>query len=99
MNDFACDEDPGNFLSVSMGPVKSTDDSQRLIAMFFYTSGSKEREEFKEGYSWKLVKEIGKEESKEAAVVIEKGLKWHDMVGREEKVKFVLAFALMKYLE
>jgi hypothetical protein len=32
-------------------------------------------------------------------VEIEKGLKWHDVIGREEKVNFVLAFALMKYLE
>jgi len=101
MNESASEEDPTTFLSVSMGPVKGTDDTQRLISTFFYTSRSKEREEFKEWYSWKLVKEIGFEETKNEKVIveIEKGLKWHDMVGREEKVRFELAFSLMKYLE
>jgi hypothetical protein len=36
MNESASEEDPGTFLSVSMGPVKGTDDSQRLISMFFF---------------------------------------------------------------
>jgi len=99
MNDNASDEDPSTFVSVSMGPVKPTDDSKRLIAMFFYTSDCKEKEEFKEGYRWRLVKEIGIEESKEVSIEVEKGLKWYDMVGREEKGKFAVAFGLMKYLE
>ena len=33
------------------------------------------------------------------SIEVEKGLKWYDMVGREEKGKFAVTFALMKYLE
>jgi hypothetical protein len=47
------------------------------------------------------VREISMEETTNEEVIleIEKGVKWLDMTGKEEKVRFELAFSLMKYLE
>ena len=83
-----------------MGPVTATDDTKRLISMFFNTK-IKEREEIKEGYRWRLVKEIEGDDAlkNEITVEIDKGLKYYNMIGSEEKVKFELAFGLMKLLE
>ena len=71
MNESASEENPITFLSVSMGPVKSTDDSQRLISMFFYTTSINESEELKEGYKWMLVREITAEEAKNEKIMVE----------------------------
>ena len=62
MNESAEQENPSTFLSVTMGPVKGTDDTKRLIAIFFYNTG-KDRDEIKVGYGWRLIKEISAEES------------------------------------
>ena len=39
MNESAEQENPSTFLSVTMGPVEGTDDTKRLIAIFFYNTG------------------------------------------------------------
>jgi hypothetical protein len=57
MKESAMKERPETFLSVSMGPAKGTDDTQRLICTFSYGKMVPQKDN-NEGYQWILVKEL-----------------------------------------